>query len=151
MTSPRFQVVPAAYIFLRRGGEVLLQLRTNTGYMDGHWAAAAAGHVEAGESVYQAAVREAREELDITIRAADLIPLTSLHRRGSSDQPIEQRVDWMFTAEIWEGEPRRAEEEKNSALQWYSLDDLPLMPPHERYVLERWQAGKLRSVEVLGF
>ena len=46
----RFVVVPAAYVFLLRDGasgvEVLLQLRRNTGYMDEHWAAAAAGHVE---------------------------------------------------------------------------------------------------------
>ena len=59
----RFRVVPAAYVLLRRGDEVLLQLRRNTGYMDDHWAAAAAGHVEADESVFEAAVREAREEL----------------------------------------------------------------------------------------
>ena len=45
--------------------EVLLQLRQNTGYMDGHWAAAAAGHVERGETAYDAAQREAAEELDI--------------------------------------------------------------------------------------
>ena len=37
------------------GDEVLLQLRQNTGYMDDHWAAAAAGHVERGETAYDAA------------------------------------------------------------------------------------------------
>ena len=45
----RFVVVPAAYVFLLRARarhRVLLQLRQNTGYMDDHWAAAAAGHVE---------------------------------------------------------------------------------------------------------
>ena len=49
-------MVPAAYVILRRGDEVLLQLRRNTGFRDGHWACAAAGHVEAGESVLSAAV-----------------------------------------------------------------------------------------------
>ena len=44
----RFQVVPAAYVVLRRDDEVLLQLRRGTGYMDGYWACAAAGHVERG-------------------------------------------------------------------------------------------------------
>ena len=55
--------MPAAYVFLLRpgadGDEVLLQLRQNTGYMDDHWAAAAAGHVERGETAYDAARREA--------------------------------------------------------------------------------------------
>ena len=62
--TDRFRVVPAAYVFLLRpgadGDEVLLQLRRNTGYMDDHWAAAAAGHVERGETAYDAARREAR-------------------------------------------------------------------------------------------
>ena len=51
--TDRFQVVPAAYVVLRRsdiGDEVLLQLREGTGYMDGHCATAAAGHVEAGSA-----------------------------------------------------------------------------------------------------
>ena len=58
----RFVVVPAAYVFLLRGSgpdtEVLLQLRQNTGYMDGHWTAGAAGHVEPGETAPQAAARD---------------------------------------------------------------------------------------------
>jgi 8-oxo-dGTP pyrophosphatase MutT (NUDIX family) len=43
----RFQVIPAAYVVLQRAGQVLLQLRSGTGYRDGHWACAATGHVEA--------------------------------------------------------------------------------------------------------
>lgn len=50
MFRKRFAIVPAAYIMLRRDdGQVLPQLRQNTGYLDGHWAVGAAGHVEAGE------------------------------------------------------------------------------------------------------
>ena len=81
----RFRVVPAVYVVILRDGpdgsvEVLLQLRSGTGYMDDHWACAAAGHVERGESVVQAAVREAAEELGIDVEAADLIPLCGMHR-----------------------------------------------------------------------
>ena len=65
----RFVVVPASYIYLLResdrGTEVLLQLRQGTPYMDGHWAAAAAGHVERGETAHDAAHREALEELSL--------------------------------------------------------------------------------------
>ena len=74
------KLVAASYIILRRGGDVLLQLREGTGYRDGHWACAAAGHVEAGESVVQAAVREAREEVGVRIDPADLVPLCTMHR-----------------------------------------------------------------------
>ena len=74
--TDRFVVVPASYVlFLRRVGEedqILLQLRQGTGYMDGHWATAAAGHVERGESVFAAAAREAAEELGVVVDPADL-------------------------------------------------------------------------------
>ena len=68
--TERFVVVPAVYVYFLRdaqdgGREVLLQLREGTGFMDGHWAAACAGHVEKGESVYAAAAREAVEEVDV--------------------------------------------------------------------------------------
>lgn len=47
--------------------EVLLQKRINTGYMDGKYDAACSGHVEKGESVSMAVVREAKEEINIYI------------------------------------------------------------------------------------
>ena len=68
--SSRFAVVPAAYVILRRNDEILLQQRRNTGFRDGFWATAAAGHVERGEAVVDAAVREAREELGVDVDRA---------------------------------------------------------------------------------
>ena len=92
-----FVLVPASYVYLLRDGvqgtEVLLQLRQGTGYMDGHWAAAAAGHVEAGESVLDAAVREADEELGVTIDPVDLAPLCAMHRTSAPHGPVDERVD----------------------------------------------------------
>jgi len=93
--TDRFVVVPASYVFLLRpgatGDEVLLQLRQNTGYMDDHWAAAAAGHVERGETAYDAAHREALEELDVT--GIDLTFVTAMHRTAHAD-PIDERIDF---------------------------------------------------------
>jgi 8-oxo-dGTP pyrophosphatase MutT (NUDIX family) len=131
------------YLYLLRGAgqdtEVLLQLRGRTGYLDGHWAAAAAGHVEAGESVYAAAVREAREELGVTVALADLHPVCASHRTlpGNPD-PIEQRVDFFLTANAWAGEPVVLEPVKCLELRWSRLDRLPSpFVPHELDVLAR--------------
>ncbi|MDO5495068.1 MAG: NUDIX domain-containing protein [bacterium] len=148
---PRFQVVPAAYVYLRRGDEVLLQLRRNTGYMDGHWAAAAAGHVEPGEDVITAALREVTEELGVVVAEEDLTPLTALHRTDGTLAPIEQRVDLMYSCVRWQGEPAPQEEEKNERIEWFPLTGLPKMPPHERFVLERLAAGTLRAIESFGW
>jgi 8-oxo-dGTP diphosphatase len=148
----RFTVVPAAYVLLRRDDQVLLQLRQNTGYRDGHWAAAAAGHVEKGESVFAAACREAAEELGVLIEPAALLPLTTMHRTHGNGEPIDERVDFFFTAVVWSGEPRVLEPRKAVGLRWFALDALPdPVVPHERWVLEHLKDGGLPAVTTFGF
>ncbi len=148
-----FRVVPAAYVFLLDGdGRVLLQLRQGTGYRDGYWAAAAAGHVEAGESVHAAACREAAEELGVTVEPADLVPLTAMHRTAPTGLEIDQRVDFFFTCPRWTGEPRTMEPAKSAGLGWYPLDALPdPVVPHERVVLDGLRTGDLPSITAVGF
>lgn len=151
--TERYRLVPAAYVLLLRGDEVLLQHRQHTGFMDGHWAAGAAGHVEAGESVYGAAVREAREELGIIVRPADLEPLTAMHRSQGTGRSIDERVDFFFTVRQWQGEPR-AMEAKAGALRWVALDELddldgPVVP-HERVVLDGLRTGGLPVITAVG-
>ncbi len=154
----RFRLVPAAYVFLLRPGpdggadEVLLQLRQGTGFMDGHWAAGAAGHVEADESVVEAAVREAREELGIDLDPGDLVPLTALHRGEPGGPALEQRIDIFFEARRWAGEARTLEATKSADLRWFPLDALPEpVVPHELLVLEAIVAGDVPRLMVVGF
>ncbi len=148
----RFQVVPASYVLLRRGPEVLLQLRQNTGYRDGYWAAGAAGHVEAGESAYAAAVRETREELAVDVARAALRPLCAMHRTHGNGQAIDERVDFFFACHDWAGEPQIVERRKCAELRWYPLDALPdPVVPHERVVLDRLRRDDLPPVLTYGF
>jgi 8-oxo-dGTP diphosphatase len=147
----RFQVVPAAYVILRRGDEVLLLLRANTGWMDGHWAVPA-GHVEQGESVFEAALREAEEEAGVRIRPDDLRPLCVMHRTVPEPTPIDERVDFFFTADRWSGEPHLREAEKADRLDWFRLDKLPdPVVPHELLVLNGLRDGRLPTVLTFGF
>ena len=161
MAVHSFTLVPAAYVYLLRptpdapagrtgatgepgsrsvsaATQVLLQLRRNTGYMDGHWACGASGHVEAAESVVETALRETREELGVSVSAADLSPLTAMHRTNDlGGAALEQRIDMFFTLRAWTGAPAVREPAKNAGLRWFSLVDLPEpVPPHERHVLE---------------
>ena len=130
----RFTVVPAAYVFLRRDDEVLLQLRQHTGYMDDHWAAGAAGHVERGETAYDAAHREAAEELGIS--DVELHFEFAMQRTRRAD-PIDERIDFFFTATSWSGEPRIIEPDKAADLRWFPLARLPdPVVPHERHALD---------------
>jgi 8-oxo-dGTP diphosphatase len=151
----RFVVVPAAYVFLLRTpttrgrDEVLLQLRQGTGYMDDHWAAAAAGHVEQGETAPAAARREALEEVGVT--DLDLEFVTSM-QRTRHDLPIDERIDFFFTARSWSGEPRIVEPTKCADLKWWPLDELPdPVVPHERVVLEALRDGSIDPYTSFGF
>jgi 8-oxo-dGTP pyrophosphatase MutT (NUDIX family) len=150
--TDRFRVVPAAYVFLLRAGargdEVLLQLRQHTGYMDDHWAAAAAGHLEPGETAYDAARREALEEIGVS--GLDLEFVTSMQRTQHAD-PIDERIDFFFTARTWTGEPRIVEPAKCAALDWFQLAALPdPVVPHERVILDGLGTG-LEGYTTFGF
>ena len=149
-------VVPASYVFFLRpgpvvepprrtsgvsrpGDEVLLQLRQNTGFMDDHWAAAAAGHVEKGETAYDAAVREAAEEVGLTNLGLDFV---TAMQRTRSGEPIDERIDFFFTCRSWSGEPRIVEPAKSAALEWFPLSALPApVVPHELAVLRGLTEG----------
>lgn len=153
-SSPRahYALIPASYVFLRREDKVLLQHRSGTGYMDGHWVAGAAGHVEPGETAAHAAVREVAEELGVEVDVADLRLLTVLQRTDGSDTPIEQRIEWFWTVETWTGEPRIMEPHKCDGLGWYALDALPEPVPHyERFVLDGLRDGSLPIASAFGY
>jgi len=146
-----FSVVPAAYVFLVEGDRVLLQLRANTGYYDDYWAASAAGHVDAGESVLDAIVREASEELGVTIAADALEPLTTMHRTAATGLAVDQRVDFFFACREWHGTPA-LQEDTASDLRWFDLDAVPEnVVHHERFVLDGWRDGRLPAITAFGF
>ncbi len=145
--------MPASYVFLLRDGvggtEVLLQLRQNTGYMDDHWAAAAAGHVERGETATDAAHREALEEIGVTGLALEFVTAMQRTRGG---EPIDERIDFFFTSRSWTGEPRLVEPEKAADLRWCPLDALPRpVVPHELAVLRMIEHDAAVPYSTFGF
>ena len=116
--------------------------------MDDHWAAAAAGHVEKGETAYDAARREAVEEVGLTNLELEFVTAMQRTRGG---EPIDERIDFFFACRSWSGEPRIVEPTKAAALQWFPLDALPdPVVPHELHVLQRLRTG-LPPYSTFGF
>lgn len=148
--------MPASYVLLLRDEgaetEVLLQLRRGVDYMDGYWASGAAGHVERGETAWAAAHREAREELGIDGLRLEF--LTAMQRTQRAD-PIDERIDFFFTARTWLGEPTVTEPEKSGGVAWVRLDALDTLPgpvvPHERVVLDGLRTGSIEAYSTHGF
>jgi len=109
----------SAYLVLRRGDEVLLLLRQNTGYMDGHYGLIS-GHVEQGESATDGMIREAYEEAGIQIHPEHLKVTHIMHRQSE-----RLNIDVFFECEKWEGEVRNCEPEKCAALKYFPQDSFP--------------------------
>ena len=70
----------AVHIFLCKGEELLLSLRKNTGYEDGKYSVVA-GHVENGESLIAAGIREVKEEVGIDVTPFHFRIVGSMHRK----------------------------------------------------------------------
>lgn len=122
MINGKFSLIPASYVILRRGNEVLLIKRANTGYLDGFYSLPS-GHVDGNEPAIQAAVREAEEEIGIRIPPENLNFVHVIHR--VAEEKDHERVDFFFEATKWDGEPTNREPEKCDDVRWFALDALP--------------------------
>jgi 8-oxo-dGTP pyrophosphatase MutT (NUDIX family) len=65
-TRNSFKIIPSVYLLLFKGNQVLLSKRANTGYEDGNYGLVS-GHVESNETLREAMVREAAEEVGLTL------------------------------------------------------------------------------------
>ena len=112
----------AIYLIIKNDdGKILLQRRQGTKLWPG-FLALPAGHVDEGENVYDAAIREAREELSITITKQDIIDSFVVNRRNKSLPPY---FDVYFEISSYQGDIKINEPEKCSELKWCDINDLP--------------------------
>jgi 8-oxo-dGTP diphosphatase len=117
-------VIPTVYLVLVEGDRVLLSRRFNTGFMDGMYGFPA-GHLrDDEETLSEAMIREAREEIGIDIAREDLELVHVMHRKQTV-LGDERRVNLFFVARRWRGEPRIMEPDKCDDLGWFELDRLP--------------------------
>lgn len=122
MPVQRYASIVDVHVILRRGGKVLLLRRTGDTYASGQLCLPS-GHVDEGESVLTAAVRETREETGITLDPAALRHVLSIHQRGPDTG--HARIGFAFTPSSWDGEPVNTEPHKHSALVWADPACLP--------------------------
>lgn len=124
------------HLFFFRGDQVLLLRRFQTGYMDGHYSVPA-GHLDGEEPVRMAGVREAREEIGVRIEPQDMTFAGVFHRHSD-----DERVDFFFHVQKWEGEPFNAEPGKCDDLRWIAFDRLPENTiPYVRQAIKNYKSG----------
>jgi 8-oxo-dGTP diphosphatase len=112
----------AVYGILAENGRVLLMRRAGSGFHDGELSLPA-GHLDGGEDVRSALVRELREELCIEADPATCQLVTVCHR--SPEQPGDDYIDLFFTVESWTGIPVIGEPDQCTELMWAGPDALP--------------------------
>ena len=115
MHYPRLS--PAAIVLVRRREEVLLA--RSPGFPKGMYSVLA-GFVEPGESIEETVVREVREEVGIEV--------ANVAYFGSQPWPFPNSLMIGFTVDYAGGQltPEPGEIEDAG---WYSVDDLPQLPP----------------------
>lgn len=123
MSDERFRLRVAVFAILRRGDEVLLVRRANTGWKDGFYDFPA-GHIEGAESLRAALVREVKEEIGVVVAPENFRFVHLMH--GLFGDRVEY-LDVFFEVREWQGEPRIAEPDKHSDLKWVRLSEAP--PP----------------------
>ncbi len=105
--------------FLLKDDQVLLAMKKR-GFGEGKWNGVG-GKVKEEESIEEATVREAEEEIGVKIRPEHLDKVAEIFFK------FKEKSDWdlichvYFTRE-WQGEPVESEE---MAPQWYKQDQLP--------------------------
>lgn len=122
-------------LFLRED-QILLLRRFNTGYADGQYSVPA-GHLDGGETVMSAAVREAEEETGLRLDMNNIVFSSVVHRIEE-----EERVDFFVHVRQWQGEPANTEPDKCDELRWANVNELPDNTiPYVRKAIHNHHAG----------
>ncbi len=139
----RLHVVPASYLLLKKDGKILLSRRANTGYKDGMYSLPA-GHFDGSETAEEVVVREAKEEIGITVKTEDLEFIHVLHR--VADEGGYERIDFFFACSKWQGEITNMEPHKCDDLSWFKPDELPdAVVPEVKQMLEKLNTSSYYS------
>jgi 8-oxo-dGTP diphosphatase len=142
----RPRVIVDVNLLLREGANLLLGRRVGTKFANGCYSLPA-GHLELGESVEAALIREAHEELGITIAAQDVTFVQVMHNSYGLG-----RIAFFFEVCAWDGEVANRELGKCNDLRWFPLDALPEpMVPYIRQAIESYRAEQAAKLTLYGW
>ena len=146
ITLDRPRVIVDVSLLLRDGDSILLGLRRG-GFAAGMWSPPA-GHLELGESVRDALIREAREETGITIAPSDARFVQVMHNAYGIG-----RIAFFFEARKWSGDIANREPGKCGELRWFPLSALPRerMVPYIHDAVASYAAGGAPELTLHGW
>jgi len=109
----------AVICLIKKDGKYLFVKRAHTGKCDGYYMLPG-GHVDEGEGVLQACIRELKEELDIVVKSEDLVFCLA--------EPTQTHVHFFFEVLNYAGVIKNNEPKKHDDVSFLSLDDEKIHP-----------------------
>ena len=117
----------AVHMIITKNNKILLQKRKGSKLWPGYYALPA-GHIDEGETQYDALAREAQEELGIIINIEKILNSYVVLRRNYFEidgKQLEPYIDYYFDIDQFEGVPKIMEEDKCEELIWADINNLP--------------------------
>lgn len=121
METERFSMLVSVHVLFFKDARILLSLRKNVS-SDGLYGLVA-GHLNEGETVTHAIIREAKEEADIDINPADIEFTTVCHSYSAKNK--KEFIQFYVICRKWQGEIKNNEPEKCGNLKFFPVDALP--------------------------
>lgn len=135
--------VTLLFLIDKKAEKILLAMKKR-GFGEGKYNGVG-GKVEDREEILAAAVREAKEEIGVSIQEE------ALQKIGTLRFSFEEKPEWAFHchaffAEVWEGEPAESEE---MAPQWFGFSEIPFerMWVDDKFWLPRTLGGEVLDAE----
>lgn len=130
-------------VFLKKGDEVLLAMKKR-GFGAGKWNGSG-GKKNDGETIKEAAIREVKEEIGVTIR--------SLKKAATVYFYFTEKQEWnekctVYLCNKWVGDPVESEEMKP---QWFKINEIPYdqMWEADVYWISKIMGGKKITADIL--
>lgn len=120
MKKDRFKIIPVANFIVEQEGKLLLLYRDDGFFKGGYWVLPG-GHIDGRETARRAAVRELKEEINITLTEDDLAFVHVVHNLSET----QERFDFFFRVQTFSGKVRNNEQDKCRDMAFFAYDALP--------------------------
>ncbi len=113
MEPNRFMVRCAVHLFLVNDGKILVEKRKNRDYGN-HQLDVIASHIKENETVIDAIIRTAKEEVNITIQKEDLKIIQVMQQKSD---PYEY-INYFFLTDTYSGELKNNDVDYCESIEW---------------------------------
>lgn len=136
MKKERYKANVTVGLLLIQDAKVLLEKRQNTDFEEGKYGLVS-GHLEEGETLKEAIIREAKEEVGIFLTKEELTFIGTFHFSN------DNYLNFYFTTSSYKGNAQIKEPDKCSKLKWVEFNQLPEMVPQDKKMIENYLTGRV--------